>query len=293
MHRYGVRDVERLLRLPRSTLRALVSAGFVTPARGPRRAWRFSFQDLIVLRTAQALADADVPPRRIARSLKELRRHLPETMPLSGLSISAVGDRVVVREGASRWQADSGQYVMEFGGDPASGSLSLIERGARADEPQALPQTASTGEPPVAAAPLHGAQAWFDRGVALEKSDGDAAVAGYERAIATDPALLDARVNLGRLLHEQGRLAQAERVYRDALVACGSDAVLLYNLGVLLEDLKRPGEALKAYQAALALDARFADCHYNLGLLYEALGRRREAIKHMARYRVLAGNAAP
>ena len=70
MHQYGVRDVEKLLRLPRSTIRALVAAGFVSPARGPRNAWRFSFQDLIVLRTAQALAAANVPQRRITRSLK-------------------------------------------------------------------------------------------------------------------------------------------------------------------------------------------------------------------------------
>ena len=37
---------------------ALVEAGFVTPGRGPRNSLRFSFQDLIVLRTAQALAAA-------------------------------------------------------------------------------------------------------------------------------------------------------------------------------------------------------------------------------------------
>jgi len=55
---YGVRDVEKLLRLPRRTLRALVEAGFVTPTRGARNSWQFSFQDLIVLRTAQALVDA-------------------------------------------------------------------------------------------------------------------------------------------------------------------------------------------------------------------------------------------
>ena len=36
MNPYGVRDVERLLRLPRSTIRALIDAGFVSPARGPR-----------------------------------------------------------------------------------------------------------------------------------------------------------------------------------------------------------------------------------------------------------------
>src|SRR6266446_1505631 len=90
VQQYGVHEVEKLLRLPRSTIRTLIHAGFVSPARGPRNAWRFSFQDLIVLRTAQALAAAKVPPRRIARSLKQLRRHLPDAIPLSGLSIGAV-----------------------------------------------------------------------------------------------------------------------------------------------------------------------------------------------------------
>src|SRR5260370_18624418 len=128
MHEYGVRDVEKLLRLPRSTIRALIAAGFVSPARGPRSEWRFSFQDLIVLRTAQALADANVPQRRITRSVKDLRRHLPEAMPLSGLSIGAVADRVVVREGGGHWQADSRQYPLQFGGDPRNRPLPRLDR---------------------------------------------------------------------------------------------------------------------------------------------------------------------
>ncbi|MGH8514810.1 MAG: MerR family transcriptional regulator, partial [Gammaproteobacteria bacterium] len=65
MHQFGVREVEKLLRLPRSTIRVLIEAGFVSPARGPRNAWRFSFQDLIVLRTARALTAAKVPAKRI------------------------------------------------------------------------------------------------------------------------------------------------------------------------------------------------------------------------------------
>ena len=128
MHQYGVRDIEKLLGLPRSTIRALIGAGFVTPARGPRNAWLFSFQDLIVLRTAQALSASLVPNRRITKSLKELRRNLPEEMPLSGLRIAAVGDRVVVKEGDTRWQAEGGQYLLAFEGDPAAGSLNVVER---------------------------------------------------------------------------------------------------------------------------------------------------------------------
>ena len=229
MHTFGVREVEKLLRLPRSTIRALIEAGFVSPARGPRNAWRFSFQDLIVLRTAQALAVAKVPAKRITRSLKQLRRHLPDAMPLSGLSIGAVGERVVVKEGASRWQAESGQYLLAFEGDPAAGALKVIEQRTSIEED-------------------------IDR--------------GYE-------------------LHQAGALREAEAVYRKALDLHGPDPLLLYNLGVLLQDQERKAEAAEAYRAALHGDPGMADCHYNLALLCEALARPQEAIRHMAQYRRL------
>lgn len=229
MHKFGVREVEKLLRLPRRTIHGLVKAGFVSPARGPRQAYLFSFQDLIVLRTAQALAAAKVPAKRITKSLKELRRHLPESMPLSGLSIGAVGDRVVVREGASRWQAESGQYLLAFEGDPAAGDLKVIEQAA---EPE------------------------------------DAIDRGY-------------------ILHEAGRLDEAEAVYRAALKTCGPDPLLLYNLGVLLEDLERGAEAMECYRDAVRADPAMADGHYNLALVCEKLGLAQEAIRHMAQYRRL------
>jgi tetratricopeptide (TPR) repeat protein len=222
--------VQKLLRLPRSTIRTLIHAGFVSPARGPRNSWRFSFQDLIVLRTAQALAAAHVPARRIARSMKELRRHLPESMPLSGLSIAAEADRVVVREGASRWQADSGQYLLAFEGSPADGSLSVLERPA---------------------------------------------------------PCVDDLIARGCALTQAGRLVEAERAYRAGLEACGEDSVLLYNLGIVLEDLERKAEAAAMYERALSADPDFADCHYNLALLCEALGKPQQAIRHMAQYRRL------
>ena len=269
MHQYGVREVEKLLQLPRSTIRALIEAGFVSPARGPRKAWLFSFQDLIVLRTAQALAAAKVPRKRINRSVKELRRHLPQSMPLSGLSICAVADRVVVREGGSRWQAESGQYLLAFEGDPADGSLSVFE--------------------PKEVEPGVSAQVWFDRAVALENEDAEAAVQAYEQAVAADPKLLDAHINLGSLLHEAGDTLRAERVYRDAMKTCGSDPVLLYNLGVLLEDLGRKTEAVETYEAALRGNAALADCHYNLALLCQELKKPKDAIRHMAQYRRLTG----
>jgi tetratricopeptide (TPR) repeat protein len=105
--------------------------------------------------------------------------------------------------------------------------------------------------------------------------------------VDADRGFLDAYVNLGRLLHETGQLARAERVYRDALEACGRAPLLLFNLGVLLEDLGRKAEAADAYRGALRADPRLADGHYNLALLYDQLGRPREALRHLAQYRRL------
>jgi len=191
---FGVREVEKLLRLPRSTIRVLVEAGFVTPSRGPRNSLRFSFQDLIVLRTAQALAAARVPARRITKSLKELRRHLPDAMPLSGLSIDAVGDRVVVKEGAARWQADSGQYLLMFEGDPAAGDLKVIER----EKPRELPEN-----DPVAL---------YNLGVQLEQMGRKLeALEAYQAALREDPRMADCCYNLGLLCEELKRPRDAIR----------------------------------------------------------------------------------
>jgi tetratricopeptide (TPR) repeat protein len=267
MHPYGVSEVEKLLRLPRSTIRGLIKAGFVSPTRGPRNALRFSFQDLIVLRTARALSDAHVSPKRITKSLRELRRLLPGDLPLCGLSICAVGDRVVVKERGARWQAESGQYLLALDVEYDDGILKMVER--------TVPASTATAEE------------WFNNGLALEQDDPRGAQHAYEEALAADPAHVGAATNLGRLYHESGRLADAERIYRAGLTACSDDALLHYNLGVLLEDADRMEEAAETYQDALRADPRMADCYYNLARVYEALGRPKDAIRHLAQYRRL------
>lgn len=269
MHTYSVRDVERVLRLSRSTLRGLINAGFVTPARGTRREHRFSFQDLIVLRAARALIDAKVSRRRINRALEELRRHLPETVPLSGLSICAVGDRVVVRDGHHHWQVDDGQYVLGLDVSIEGGTLRVIER-----KEEAPPAPANDED-------------WFAKAMELEATDPGAAMAAYERVVTNDPKDVSAWINWGRLLHEQGELEAAERVYRRALEQADRDALLLFNFGVLLEDLELTNEAFDAYQGAIEEDPTLADGHYNLARLYEAQGKPQHAIRHLGQYRRL------
>src|SRR5262245_32062505 len=150
MSSYTFRDVERLLGLSRPVVQGFVDAGFVAPARGERNELRFSFQDLILLKTAQGLATVNVPPRRIKQALTRLRSELPESVPLSGVRISAVGARVVVQQGATQWQADSGQYLLDLEAVPAH-------------EVEALPQVAAPRD--------DSAEYWLMRAGELEATD--------------------------------------------------------------------------------------------------------------------------
>jgi tetratricopeptide (TPR) repeat protein len=276
---YSMRDVERILRLSPAVTRNLIRSGFVNPARGARREYRFSFQDLIVLRTARALIEANIPPKRIRRSLESLRRELPESMPLSGLSISALGDEVVVRDGETHHRVDSGQLLLGLDVSIANGVLRVVEH------PREAPQAA------VAAPAAEDAERdWFAEALELETRDPQAALTAWRHAVEADPHNSAAWTNWGRLLHERGQTQQAADVYRRGLAQAGPDPLLLFNQGVLLEDLGNPAAALTAYRTALEEDPDLADCHYNLARLYESLGKPQHAIRHLGQYRRLTSD---
>lgn len=266
---YSLREVGKLLGLSRSILGRLIDAGFVSPTRGSRREYRFSFRDLVLLRAAQGLTEANIPSSRILRSLRRLRSQLPQQVPLDGLRIEAVGDAVVVSEGQKQWRPDDGQYVMQFQVAAPDGRLAFFD-------------AAEAAPPPIE-------ESWFERGLLLERTSAEQACEAYRRALDADPAHCGACVNLGRLLHELGRMREAEDAYAKGLAACGPDGTLLFNLGVLLEDMDRSDDAAAAYRAALAVTPDLADAHFNLARLCEARGLRQDAVRHLSAFRKLTG----
>ena len=58
-----------MLGLSRGVITGLIASGFVAPTRGPRNEYRFTFREVVLLRTAVELQAARIPPRKIlARS---------------------------------------------------------------------------------------------------------------------------------------------------------------------------------------------------------------------------------
>lgn len=270
---YATRDVAALLGLSVAQVRSYIRDGFLSPPQGPRGEYRFSFQDLILLRTAKGLLAAKVPRRRIRLALQKLQQQLPEGRPLTGVRITAQGHKVVVRDGHELWDPASGQILLDF-------DLAELQREASTLVPVTDSRPVKKKEPPTA-------DGWLDLGWDLEEEDPDGAVDAYRRALDLDSGRPDVWLNLGRLLHERGEVAEAERCYRKAVELSPREPVAAFDLGVALQDQERFEEAAAAYERALALDDTFADAHFNLAAVYEALGERQTAFRHLKSYKAL------
>ena len=269
---YAARDVSSLLGMSVGQIRLYVRAGFLVPRRGMRGEYRFSFQDLVLLRTAKALM-AQVPPRKVKRALLKLREQLPRGRDLTAVRITAEGDQIVVHDGRAAWIPESGQALLNFDVSELATEVAPLARKAA--------EAARSAEQELTA------EDWYVLGCDLEAGDPDQARDAYRRALELHPTHYDARVNLGRLLHEAGELRAAEAHYRMALASRPGDATAAFNLGVALEDLGRKPEALEAYERAIRADPACADAHYNLAHLSEQLGKARTALRHLHIYRKL------
>ena len=261
MQEYSLEDVRRLFDLPPALVRKLGQVGCIThPV--PRKKNTYTFQDLLILRVASSLKAAKISSPKIVAALEQIRAVIPPGQVLPTVALAASGKGIAVHEGSLEWEA-SGQYALP---------LQFTERAGRIAHLKHLSE--------VSTASLADEHYW--RGHMLEDTDVAAARAAYLAALRVHEDHLEARINLGRLLHLNGQLKEAEKLYRQAK---SSSALLSFNLAILLEDLGREEEAITAYQEALARDPLLHDAHFNLSRLYEMANRPRDALRHLLAYR--------
>ena len=263
---YTAKEVAELVELPRETIWELTRAGILEPDR-TSAFYQYSFQDLLILRTAKELIQDGVRKSRLNRALTSLKQRLPTSRPLSSIRISKDGGHIVVREENTVVNAESGQLHLNFdlGANPA-----VVSQLAKRDDSDGGDEALTADD-------------WFDLGVDLEAVSPEDAPAAYLRALELDPSHSDAHVNIGRLLQEAGESAAAEQHYNLALSAEPDNVLAAFNLGTLFEDMGRLDDAISAYKRASSL----ADAHYNLSRLYELVGEHGEALKHLKTYRSL------
>jgi tetratricopeptide (TPR) repeat protein len=255
MHTFTVEDLYRKYGVPARTVARLVRDGFVTPERGPRREYRFSFVDINTIRMAHDLQLAGIAPAKVTRFLRDLRRDRPEQA-----RVAAIGREMVVRDGAALL-SESGQLVMDF---------------AQLEQPA-----------PQADLRKHSARAWFELAEQMEDTDPLRAIECYRIAIERDLHYAEAYANLCCVLVEGHQWLEALAVCLEGVNYCPEDSLLRYDLGVVCDELGRPEEAFEAYSRALELDPGFSDAHFNIALIFEAHGDHAAALRHLSAYRRL------
>jgi tetratricopeptide (TPR) repeat protein len=85
------------------------------------------------------------------------------------------------------------------------------------------------------------------------------------------------------MLHERGRLREAEQLYRALLHTGGPHAGALHRLGILCTQTGRPDEAVKLIEQSIAIDPGSAQARIDLGVALTAMQRPEQALaQHVA-----------
>jgi len=237
-------------------LRYLERWGLIRAVRTSRQERHYTFADLAVLRHASA----------------ELSR--------------GVAFRAVVRDLVAERQ---GQLTLDFQRGGETTPAKVITLPAR--EPRSPATSASATSAGTDDQALELATAYFAEGAELDLGDAaqrDAAMDAYRRALALDPTMTAALVNLANVHYARDQIVEAEALYEKALAMDVTCFEAHFNLGNVYHDSGRYDLAARCYQRALKIDPTYADGHFYFAVTLEKLGRSADARPHWLAYQKLA-----
>jgi tetratricopeptide (TPR) repeat protein len=241
---YSRVEIAALSKLPADIVEQLSMFGLIEILDG-----RYGFRDLAAARQAARLLGSGMGLSVITKSLREIRKWLPDAR-LSNLRLYPESkDRILVEQ--ARGRTDSkGQFVLP------------VEKTHDLGADEAFVQARS----------------------AEAAGDLSAAESLYRRVMNLDPNDPAAGLNLGNLLRVQSRMVEAEAAYRWAVKAHPNFALAWHNLADLLDEKGRLAEAVDCARRALTADPQYADAMFNLALFLQRLGNHAEAATWWTRY---------
>ena len=113
----------------------------------------------------------------------------------------------------------------------------------------------------------------------------------YRAAVAINPRLVKGWAHIAYIHAKQGRFAEAEHHFLEALRFAPHDFGILFNLGYVRNELKQHAKAVEAFREVVKLKPAFDTAWYGMGLAQAALGEHPaavEAFDHAARLQPMA-----
>ena len=232
-------------------LRSLAQWRLVQPTREQGETW-YSFADLSTLRDVHEAVGRGTPLKAIVRQLLAARQ---------------------------------GQLTLfDGGGRDADARARVVTLAPRATSRQvggALDSAVDTSR----------AEEAFERATSIDGVPGQpvgAVMRAYREALAFDPSLVPALINLGNLHYAEGHLPEAAALYERAIGLAPDSFEGWFNLGHTHHDEGRFAEAVRCYTRGLELSPESPEACFYLAVAYEKLGRSHDARPLWQRYQRLA-----
>jgi tetratricopeptide (TPR) repeat protein len=262
---FSTRAAARILAVPPERIRYWVRRQFINPTALRGRNFRFAFNDLILMRLAKEL----LPTRRhlepIQRCFARVRNLIGATRPVSSFKLENLDGRIVVREGAMCFEAETGQLVFDFEGR----TKGKVEEGFGAAR----------------------ARERFEEARRLAEEDPLKALTIYSDVVNREPANFDAHMRLAALLEHESDDKGAMRHYLGAAAIMPASAEVHFKLGLLYRRTAANDAAIRSLNRAIECDPTMVEAHRNLAEVFDQMGRKRDAIKHMsAIHRLIKGD---
>lgn len=126
----------------------------------------------------------------------------------------------------------------------------------------------------------------------LAKGDRDGALRVVQKAIANRPRDGEARLLLGSILSDAGRVSEAIIELKEAVRLLPRSPLALNALGEAYNSAGDLKSARTFFEKAILFDAKFAQGHVNLGSVLAQLGENGRAAEHLDRALALLGSTA-
>lgn len=259
---YTLGELTRLLDVPRRRIEAWQRNGLLTPTGAHYEIPCFDFRQVAAARSLLKLLNGGVQPRRLVRSLWQLRAWFSADDGVGDLlgRLLHDGGRIVFRTDAGRLTETTGQLLFEF---------------------------ESNGDGPTTVAWRSGADSdrLFEEAVQLEqKGQLEEAARCYRQLLLDQGPDADVCFNLANTLHALGEVTAAIERLHEAVSIDRGHVDAWNNLGNLLAEAGRLAEAAEAYHRAVTVEPGYADARYGLADVLDQLGRFDEARLHWRAY---------
>jgi DNA-binding transcriptional MerR regulator len=281
---YTLAQVARLFNVSERRLRYWSQTKFIAPSRADDGRLHYSFEDLVSIRVAKQLLDSGLTLQRVRKCLENLRAQMPRLQaPLASLRFESERESIVVADGQTRFEVNSGQLVFDLEVEAVRRDVAQVVCLPWVNRNRTPTSQPSESDP----------RAWFEKGVEWESQwDGEDPQAtefieakhAYEKSLEIDPHFAPSFTNLGTLLAQSGDLDHARDYFDLALAHDPEQPEARCNLAELA---LRGGEhrlAIEGFRAVLRSFPDYLEAHYGLARALMAAGVRTQALVHLERF---------